>query len=81
MSEEVKEVLDLLKELLDDSTVPRNVKNRIEETIDILTADEDISLKVSKALSELEEISNDSNMQPFTRTQLWNIISVLETLC
>jgi uncharacterized protein (UPF0147 family) len=39
-----------------------------------------MSLRVDKAQQELEEISADANLQPFTRTQLWNIVSLLETI-
>lgn len=80
MVEEMSDLIEMLKELLDDTTVPRNVKTKVQEIINILNVDEDMSLKVSKALAELEDVSNDTNMQPFTRTQIWNIVSFLETM-
>ena len=36
--------------------------------------------KINKALHELEEVAEDTNMQPYTRTQIWNVVSLLE-LC
>ncbi|MCK5468863.1 MAG: UPF0147 family protein, partial [Cyclobacteriaceae bacterium] len=30
------------------------------------------------AISILDEVSNDTNIQPFTRTQIWNLVSLLE---
>ena len=72
-------ITDYLKELIDDNTVPRNIKTKIASIIEILeNKGEEDSIKVNKALDELEEISNDTNMQPFTRTQIWNVISLLE---
>ncbi|MCB9362009.1 UPF0147 family protein [Candidatus Woesearchaeota archaeon] len=72
-------ITDYLKELIDDNTVPRNIKTKIASIIEILEKEaEEDSIKVNKALDELEEISNDTNMQPFTRTQIWNVISLLE---
>lgn len=77
---ELDDVKEMLKELTEDHTVPRNIKTKVQEIIEILSADEELSLKVSKALAELEDVSNDTNMQPFTRTQIWNIISSLEMI-
>jgi len=28
----------------------------------------------------LDEVSDDNNIQPYTRTQIWNIASMLEAL-
>jgi uncharacterized protein (UPF0147 family) len=58
--------------------VPRNVKSKVEQVLKILNENTEVSIRVNKALNELEEIANDSNMQTYTRTQLWNIISLLE---
>jgi len=45
--------------------------------IDGSTSDE---LKISAAVSTLDEIINDPNMPMYTRTQIWNIVSMLEQL-
>ena len=37
-------------------------------------------MRVDKVRHALEEISEDSNLQPYTRTQIWNIASTLEKL-
>ena len=77
----MEEILDSLDEIKGDSTVPKNVKNKIDEIITTLKRkDLEISLKVDKVQQELDDISSDSNLQTFTRTQLWNIVSMLETL-
>ncbi len=73
-------VLAAIEEMQEDSTVPRNVKMRLLEIAKLLQSDGDISMRVNKALDELDEISDDANLQSFTRTQLWNIVSMLETL-
>jgi len=78
--EKIAQVIDLLKELENDSTVPRNVKLQMANAEKALRDESEISLKVHKALNELDEISDDANMQPYTRTQVWNIVSVLESL-
>ena len=74
-------IIESLEEIKDDSTVPKNVKNMIDEIIKTLKREDiEMSLKVDKVQQDLEEISSDSNLQAFTRTQLWNIVSMLETL-
>ena len=79
-AEQIKNIIEVLSELLEDTTVPRNVKNRISEIITTLKEETDISLRVNKALNILDEISDDNNIQTYTRTQIWNIASLLESL-
>ncbi len=75
------DILEALEDIKEDSTVPKNVRSKIDEMIGTLQQDDvDISLRVDKVQQELEEISSDSNLQAFTRTQLWSVVSLLETL-
>jgi uncharacterized protein (UPF0147 family) len=80
MEKEVKEVVDAMSELLSDNTVPRNIKTKIDGIIKSFNDTTDGTLKINKALSVLEEVSEDNNLQPYTRTQLWNLVSMLEAL-
>lgn len=80
MMERLQQIIDALTELSGDSTVPRNVKSQLARAITVLSGDEEHRIKVSKALEELDEVIDDPNMQPYTRTQLWNIVSLLETV-
>lgn len=79
-AETLRQITDALGELTGDSSVPRNVRNQLAHTLHILTGAEEHRIKVSKALEELDEIIDDPNMQPYTRTQIWNIVSLLETV-
>ncbi len=69
-----------LDELKDDVTVPKNVRLKIEKVIGTLNGKTEMQIKISKALHELEEIADDVNLQSYTRTQVWNVISVLEKI-
>jgi len=71
-------VIQALEELQNDVAVPRNVKTKIELTIKALQEQTRDSLRASKALHELEEITEDNNMQPHIRTQIFNVVSLLE---
>jgi len=78
---EISEIIDLLNELQQDNTVPRNVKNKLSTMRTELEAKEgDLSLKVNKILSDVEDIANDINLPMFVRTQIWNLTSMLESL-
>lgn len=79
MNAETQEVLDLLSDLQQDSTVPRNVKTKLEDMRKELSSEDgELSLKVNKILSDVEEIANDINLPMFVRTQIWNLTSMLE---
>lgn len=80
MTEKTKEVIDALLEVANDNTIPKNVREKINNIITNLKHQDELSLKIDRALHELEEISEDSNLQAYTRTQVWNIASMLESL-
>lgn len=77
---ETENVVTLLNELKDDRTVPKNARALVEDAIKILDDDTKMEIKVSKVLHQLEEIADDVNLQPYTRTQIWDIISSLEKI-
>lgn len=77
--DKISTVIAMLREVEEDSCVPKNVKNKISTTIkDLETSKEEMSIKVSRALHALEVLTEDNNMQADTRTQLFNIVSTLE---
>lgn len=78
--EQLQSVIEALEELRDDTTVQRNIKNKISQTIQTLSENEELSIRINKALDELDEISNDNNLHSYTRTQIWNIVSMLEMI-
>jgi uncharacterized protein (UPF0147 family) len=74
-------VIEALNELKEDNTVPKNVKVRIDAVLAALSEKCEAPMKVHKALNELEEVSDDNNIQSYTRAQLWNVVSMLEGIC
>ncbi len=70
----------MLNELKEDITIPKNVRTKVEKVIEILNDKAEMPIKVSKALNELEEVADDVNLQSYTRTQIWNVISALEKI-
>lgn len=82
MNKELAEVVDFIKELIEDGSVPRNVKSKFNEIIADLkkASDSELSLTINKLLSDLDEISADANLDQFTRQQIWSITSLLESI-
>ena len=76
----LNQVIVALKELEDDTSTPKSVKLKIASTIKVLNQTGEISIKVSRALHELEDIAEDVNVQSYTRTQIFNIVSLLEVV-
>ena len=83
MTEEIGDVdiiIKSLNEIQEDATVPSNVRLKIEAIVDTLRNNTELSIKVNKGLNELDEIASDVNLQAYTRTQIWNVMSLLEKL-
>jgi len=76
----IGDITKTLEDLREDMTVPKNIRTKIEETIEILKEDTKLSIKINKALNYLDEIASDVNLQSYTRTQIWNLISIFEKL-
>ena len=79
-NEDLAEILDYLNDLKDDNTVSKNVRAKIRVIISILSEDSELSLKINKAMQNLEELSEDVALPSYTRTQIWNITSLLESI-
>jgi len=80
MTEQLQVVIDSLEELRHDNTVPKNIKQKIDDIIAALKNGEELSIMVNRTLNDLDEISDNNNIQPYTRTQIWNIVSLLESV-
>jgi uncharacterized protein (UPF0147 family) len=79
---DLKPIVKLLTEITEDRTVPRNIRAAAEEAKKDLTENTENSwdIRLSSAISVLDEIINDPNMPMYTRTQIWNIVSMLEAV-
>ena len=71
-------VLAVLQQLNDDTSIPRNVKLKVTVVLKQLNENGEASLRASRAIQELEPLTEDGNVDGFTRSQLFNVISMLE---
>ncbi len=76
----IKEVIEFMDLLIDDPSVPRNIKKAITEAKDKLLSKGDPVLRATSAIYSLESVSEDVNLPMHARTQIWNIVSALETI-
>ncbi|MBU2559353.1 UPF0147 family protein [archaeon] len=80
MKEKLKQIANVLGRIVEDSSVPRNIRRSAEEAKALLlNEDEDVGMRISSAIYLLEEISNDRNLPIHARTVVWNVASELET--
>jgi uncharacterized protein (UPF0147 family) len=78
---ELDMVIQRMEDLKDANGIPSNVKDMLEESIEALEdEDAELSVRVNSATSLLDEISNDPNIAQHTRTEVWNIASMLESV-
>jgi len=74
-------VLEVLDRIIQDDTVPRNIRRIASEIKENLLHGEDsLAVRAASAISILEEISSDPNIPMHVRTLIWNVSSQLERI-
>ena len=83
MNQETKisEVIETLNQIEKDFTVPKNVRAKIKCAFAVLEKDcKPLPIRIDESIQELDEVSDDPNIPSYTRTQIWNILSILESI-
>ncbi|HOI58767.1 MAG TPA: UPF0147 family protein, partial [Methanoculleus sp.] len=79
--ETIRICIQMLQNINEDSTIPRNIRRVADETKSILQDEsKSIGLRAATAISMIDEISNDPNMPVHARTRIWELVSQLETV-
>lgn len=77
----LRQIAEVLTQLIEDASVPRNIRRSAEEIKKLLLDEkQDVGVRVSSAIYTLEEISNDRNLPLHSRSVVWNVASELETI-
>jgi uncharacterized protein (UPF0147 family) len=77
----LKDVSGILKHIMENTTVPRNIRRAADESNKILNKSEkDLTVRVSEVILKLDDISNDPNIPVHARTLVWEILSKLESI-
>ncbi|MCJ2520749.1 MAG: UPF0147 family protein [Candidatus Thermoplasmatota archaeon] len=75
------QVLDVLSQLAEDTSVPRNIRRGALNAKELLLKKEDaLDVRAASAIFILDDLANDPNIPLHGRTLIWNIISQLETI-
>lgn len=76
----IKQAVILLQKIVNDTSVPRNIRRAATDAIRNL---QDLGLspavRAANAIGILEDISQDPNMPTHARISIWNVVSILET--
>jgi uncharacterized protein len=78
MAEKIEQAKEALRELINDTTVPRNIKEKLQHALTALGEQTNSSLNIDKAKQQIEEVADDPNLQSYIRTQIWGVTSLLE---
>lgn len=78
---DIENIIQALSQIKDDRSVPKNIRASCEECVkDLQDKEEELSVRLNSCISTLDEVSNDPNIPSYTRTQIWNIVSMLEVV-
>jgi uncharacterized protein (UPF0147 family) len=79
--EGVDGIIEQIEMMKEEKEMPKNIKAKLQQVIEILkTEGQETSLKIDRALSELEEVSDDVNIPSDVRMDLFNLSSLLENI-
>ncbi|OGS45804.1 MAG: hypothetical protein A3K66_01585 [Euryarchaeota archaeon RBG_16_67_27] len=77
----LKQIMDVLDQIAEDSSVPRNIRRgAVDAKARLTKKDEALDLRVTSAIMIMDDLANDPNIPLHGRTLIWNIISQLETV-
>ena len=75
------EVFNMISKIEQDTTVPKNIKIKIQNIlVDLKEEEKELDFRINRALQDLDEISEDNNIPDYIRTQIWSIVSLLESI-
>ncbi len=77
---DIREISEMINDLVNDTTIPKNIRRALSEAKTRLDGSEEPTVKISAAIYVIESITEDINMPAHARTQIWAIMSALETL-
>ncbi|HIH22364.1 TPA: hypothetical protein HA238_01410 [Candidatus Micrarchaeota archaeon] len=76
----VGEAISLLDMLSNESSIPKNIRKALSDAKQRLESNEELNVKVSAAVYIIDSISDDINMPAHARTQIWGVVSMLESM-
>lgn len=77
----LQDVIEKIDEKSEDYSIPSRVRNKLKEiSADLRNGEQDIAIRVTSAIYELDDTVNDINLPMHAKTVLWDILSDLEAI-
>lgn len=77
----LEQIISMMEQVENDTSIPKNVRKAVTDAKEKLKSKEgELRVRASAAIYLLDEVSNDINLSMHARTQLWTIMSALETV-
>ena len=81
MADKIKQIVDAMTMLSEDTSVPRNIrKGSADAKARLLDTKEALDVRAASAINILDDLANDPNVPLHARTLIWQIISQLEMI-
>ncbi len=81
VQKKLEQVSGGLDQLMEDTSVPRNIRRGAEEAKEILfDTSSALDVRKSSAINILDDLANDPNIPLHGRTLIWSLMSQLEPL-
>lgn len=72
--------VEILEAVVEDTSVPRNIRDICQSALNRLRNEEEkIHIRIGATIGMLDELSQNANLPFHTRTQIWEVASLLET--
>jgi len=79
--EKMGQILSVLDQLAEDTSVPRNIRRGATDAKGLLLSNEEpLDVRAAGAISILDELANDPNIPMHGRTLIYNILFQLEDI-
>jgi len=79
VEEKIAEIVNFVDLLIKDTSIPKNVRKGLEEAkAKLQNTEEDPTVRISNAVYTIQEVSNDVNLPLHARTQIWQVLGMLE---
>lgn len=77
----IKQIIEVLDQLIEDTTVPRNIRRGATNAKELLLkTSEPLDVRAASAIYILDELANDPNIPHHGRTIIWSALTQLETV-
>ncbi|MEF8874203.1 MAG: UPF0147 family protein [Candidatus Thermoplasmatota archaeon] len=81
VDEELERVCEKMDNIMEDDSIPRNIREGAEECSEmLLESNDELDVRIASSIFKLEELADDPNIPLHGRTLIWNVISELESI-